>query len=339
MQTEKIFITGGTGFLGAYMLRMLVKKGFAVRALKRATSSMDLVQDVQDQVEWIEGDILEIPVLEDAMQGIDKVYHAAALVSFDPRDKQRLMKINTEGTANVVNVALYRNVKKLAYVSSIAAVGRSANSPIVNENTAWENSKINTQYAISKHLAELEVWRGTAEGLPAVIVNPTIIVGAGNWNASSCKFFQQIDNGLKFYTGGSTGFVEVRDVAHILIKLMESDIQNERYILNAENTSYLQFFQWIARYIHQPPPTVKANQFIKEMVWRVEWLRSLLTGSRPLITKETARTSSHSYQYQNDKIINALQYKFMPIEDAVKAAAAVYLQSKADNLGYGVFDV
>lgn len=336
---EKIFITGGTGFLGSYITRMLVKQGFQVRAMKRASSRLDLLEEVKNQIEWVEGDILDVPFLEDAMEGIDKVYHAAAMVAFDPRDHKKMMKINHEGTANVVNVALYRGVKKLAYVSSIAAIGRSSETPIVHEKTAWETSKLNSQYAISKYLAEQEVWRGTAEGLPAVIVNPSIIVGAGCWDDSSCRLFKQIDTGLKFYTAGATGFVDVRDVANSLIKLMESNIENQRYILNAVNKSYFNFFKLLAQFLEKEPPSIKTNAFLNGIVWRIEWLRSMITGSRPLITKETARSSAHSFQYKNDKIINTLDYQFRSIETSIKETAEAYLQSKIDNQNYGILDI
>ncbi len=337
----KIFITGGTGFLGSYILRKLVKDGFEVRALKRASSRMDLVADVMDKVEWIEGDVLDIPVLEDAMEGVEKVYHAAAMVSFDPRDRKKMLQVNSEGTANIVNVGLYRGVKKLAYVSSIAAVGRSKKTNIVSEKTKWENNDLNTRYAVSKYLAEQEVWRGTVEGLPAVMINPTIIVGAGYWTETSCKMFKQVDDGLKYYTSGQTGFVDVRDAAEILIRLTESEIENQRYIVSGENMAYKDYFELIAKYLEKQPPSVKATDFMKQLVWRMEWLRSKFTGSRPLITKETAKMSSSQFEYENDKIIKTLDFKFNSIENAVKDTAAAFLASKAagkefGTLGFGI---
>lgn len=334
---KRVFITGATGFVGAYILRQLVAAGHEVRALRRSTQRMELVQDIADRVEWIEGDILEIPVLEDAMVGIDEVYHAAAMVSFDPRDRKAMYRVNVEGTTHVVNVALYRGVKKLGYVSSIAAVGRSAQSPIVDETTRWENSKVNTHYAISKYQAEREVWRGTAEGLPAVIVNPTIVVGAGRWGETSCKFFPQIDNGLKYYTSGSGGFVDVRDVAEVLFTLMEGTVQNERFVLVGENMPYLQFFEAIAAALDRKPPHIKATPLMKEVVWRVEWLRAQLTGQRPLITRETARTSSHHFEYRNDKAREQLGFTFRSIAETVAETAAAYQASQAQGRDYAVF--
>ena len=336
---QKVFITGGTGFLGSYLTRKLVKQGFQVRALKRKTSRMDLIEDVKDQIEWVEGDILDISVLEDAMQGIDKVYHGAAIVSFDPRDRKRMMEINVEGTANVVNIALDHGIKKLGYVSSIAAIGRSAESKILSEKSEWENGKNETNYARSKYFAEMEVWRGTAEGLPAVIINPTVIVGAGYWNETSCRLFKQIDDGLKFYTGGKVSLVDVRDVSDVLINLVESEIENERYILNAQTMPYLDFFTKIAQHLDKQPPTIKATQTMKEIVWRLSWLQSRLLESKPLITKETARMASGQYQYTTEKVETALNFKFRNIDTSISETGTCFKTSKANNKTYGVLPV
>ena len=314
-----------------------MKQGHQVRALKRSTSRLDLVADVAEKVEWIEGDILDIVSLEDGMKEVDIVYHTAAFVGFSAKEHARMMKINVEGTANVVNVAMYRGVKKMGYSSSVSALGRLPDSRIVTENTKWENSKINTQYAVSKYLAEQEVWRGTAEGLPAVMVNPTIIVGAGFWDETSVKFFRQMDKGMKFYTEGETGFVDVRDVAELLIRLVDSDIENQKYITNSENLPYKNYMSMIAKSIGKQPPTRLATPLMREIVWRVEALRSMITGSRALITKETARVASHKYSYMNDKIVEALNYEFRPVQETITETAALFQKSKADGTNFGVF--
>ena len=336
---SKIFITGGTGFLGSYILRKLVKQGHEVVALKRSTSRLDLVADVANQVKWIEGDILDIPSLEEGMKGVDFVYHTAAVVGFTKKEHPQMMKINIEGTANVVNVAMYRGVKKLGYSSSVAALGRLPDSRIVTEQTKWENSKINTQYAVSKYLAEQEVWRGTAEGLPAVMVNPTIIVGAGFWDETSVKFFKLMDKGMKFYTEGETGFVDVRDVAELLIRLVDSDIENQKYITNSENLSYKEYMSMIAKSIGKQPPTRLATPLMRQIVWRIEALRSMITGSRPLITKETAKVASHKYSYMNDMIVKAFDYQFKPIQETITETATLFQKSKADGTNFGVFPI
>jgi len=270
MANKQVLVTGGTGFLGAYLLAYLVKKGYQIKAIKRKTSSMDLVKNIQHKIEWLEGDILDTPFLETAMKGVQQVYHAAAIVSFDPRDAAFMLKVNAEGTANLVNAALYEGVEKLVHVSSIAALGRKEFQPNINETAQWENSKENSNYAISKFKAECEVWRGMQEGLKIAILNPSVIIGAGNWKQGSCQLIQKVAKGLQFYPKGSTGFVDVRDVARAAILLMESDISGERYILNGANWSYQKFFTQTALALNQTLQTT-ATAFQKSQAQEVNY--------------------------------------------------------------------
>jgi nucleoside-diphosphate-sugar epimerase len=167
---NKVLVTGATGFLGSYILRLLLKKGYKVRAIRRSSSPMAMLQDIADKVEWVEGDVTDLPFLEEATKDIDYVYHAAAAVSFNSKDKEKMMLVNGIGTENIVNVCLDNGVKKLLHVSSIAALGRKENVTEIDENAQWENSPLNSDYAISKFKAECEVWRGIQEGLNAVII-------------------------------------------------------------------------------------------------------------------------------------------------------------------------
>jgi len=245
-----ILITGATGLVGSHLAFELIRSGHAVRALRRPDSRFEMIkkvfslysdnpEELFSKIEWVDGDILDIFSLEDAMEGAEEVYHCAALVSFLPEDKKRLIRINTEGTANVVNAALEKKIRKLCHVSSIAALGRPEHqSDLIDENLVWKPSKHNSAYAISKYGAEREVWRGTAEGLDAVIVNPSIVLGLAGPGMGSSRIFNTVRDGLKFYPPGKNGFVDVRDVARAMILLMESDIRNERFILNAENLEY-----------------------------------------------------------------------------------------------------
>lgn len=324
-----ILVTGGTGFLGSYLLRYLVKNGEDVRALKRPNSPMDLVRSIEDQVEWVEGDLLDIGSLEDAMKGIRKIYHAAALMSFDPSDREKMNKINIEGTANIVNIALEHPIQKMIHVSSIAALGRTENQINYTEKSHWKNSSLNSSYAISKFHAECEVWRGIEEGLSAAIVNPSVILGSGFWNSGTCKFFGQVDDGLKFYPTGQTGWVDVRDVARIMIELMNSPIEGERFIVSNENIYYQNLLSQIAHTINKKPPTIKATPFLREVAWRTEWLKSKIFSSKPiLITRETAMLSSSRCVYDNSKLLESFNYSFSPIEETIKESAIQYLSSK-----------
>ena len=219
---EKILVTGATGLLGSHLTRLLVKNGRSVRAIRRPTSRMDLVRNIENQVEWMEADVTDLLSLEPVFEGVSHVFHAAAMVSFDPRDREKMTRVNVEGTANVVNLCLDSGVKKLVHVSSVAAIGRVAGKKEVVETNRWERSPANSHYAITKFQAEAEAWRGLAEGLDVAIVNPSIIVGAGFWDEGSIRFFQQIDRGLRFCPPGGSGFVDVRDVARFMVNLMDS---------------------------------------------------------------------------------------------------------------------
>lgn len=329
------FVTGGTGFLGAHLLHCLVDNGERVRALRRPDSNMDLVASIQNKIEWIDGDVLDVVALEDAMQGVDFVFHCAAMVSFDPADRKRMMKINVEGTANVVNAALEAKIKKLLYVSSIAALGRHADKPHVNEKIQWENSPLNTAYGHSKFLAECEVWRGQEEGLQVVIVNPSIIIGAGRWDQASGRFFRQVYQGMKFYPTGVTGFVDVRDVVSAMLQLMDSDIVGERFILSGENLSYKTFLSKIAGYLGKKAPHQKATPLLAALAWRADWLRGKLSGEKPLLTSETARSSSAKVYYDNNKITEALEdFVFTPMDVSIRGTAKRFLEAVKSGRDY-----
>jgi nucleoside-diphosphate-sugar epimerase len=336
----KILITGGTGFLGSYLLRYLVEQGEKVRAIRRSTSSMDLVKSIENQVEWIEADILDVVSLEEAMEGIEQVYHCAAVISFNPKEAKWMKKVNAEGTTNVVNMALRTGVKRFLHVSSIAAIGRNKHSQIVTEETKWERSPLNSNYAVSKMMAEQEAWRGAAEGLEVVAVNPSVIMGSGRWEDGTNGFFNQIWKGLKFYPTGTTGFVDVRDVARAMILLMNSEIVDERYILNGENIDYPTFLTWIAESLNKPKPSIKVNIFLREFAWRSAYLISKITGKKPFLTKETAHSASNTFFYKNDKFQTTFpNFQFTPIQQTIEETAKQYQKSKATETKFAVLGI
>ena len=323
-----ILVTGGTGFLGSYLIRALVAEGKPVRALYRQQPSPRL-QDLSGRIEWVQGDILDVCSPEDAMAGVSQVYHCAAVVSFQAGDKDRLMKINVEGTANVVNMALDAGVKKLLYVSSVAAIGRAKENAAVNEECEWEDSKNNSRYSISKFQGEMEIWRGIAEGLDAVIVNPSIILGAGFWNDGSGALLKNAWKEFPYYTAGVNGFVDVEDVVQVMIRLMDGDISGERFILSADNWSYQQLFTTMARELGKKPPHIAAKPWMAEVVWRIEKIKGMLTGKHPLVTKETARTAQMKVYYENRKVLEALPgFEFRPLEDTIQHIATAFLQER-----------
>ncbi|QJB41008.1 NAD-dependent epimerase/dehydratase family protein [Chitinophaga oryzae] len=323
-----ILVTGGTGFLGSYLIRSLVAAGKPVRALYRKAPSPRL-QDLSGKIEWVQGDILDVCALEDAMQGVTQVYHCAAVVSFQPGHAAGLMKINVEGTANVVNLALDAGVKKLVYVSSVAAIGRAKEQAAIDEDCEWEDSPNNSRYSISKYQGEMEVWRGIAEGLDAVIVNPSIILGAGFWDEGSGTLLKNAWKEFPYYTEGVNGFVDVLDVVKAMVLLMDSPVSGERFILSAGNWGYRQLFTSMAHALGKKPPHIAAKPWMAELVWRLEKVKGLLTGKQPVITKETARTAQLKVYYDNQKILKALpEFTFRPLEETIREISAAFLASR-----------
>ncbi len=333
---KMIFVTGGTGFIGSHLLYHLVSSGKPVRALKRKESSIALTQkifsyytDTPDEllkkIAWADGDILDYYSLLEAFQDVDQVYHTAAVVSFHAADKSNLVRTNVEGTANVVNAALELNIDKLCFMSSIGALGRAGSAGLVTEDTHFKTSAKNSVYSTTKYEAEKEVWRGVAEGLDAVIVNPSIVVGPGNWSQGSPQVFQTMWKGLKFYTTGVNGFIDVNDVAKAMMLLMDGNATGERFILSTENVPYKQFFEWMAMVMGKPAPKYKAGPLLSSIGSEVLKLKGYLTGKRSTITKETAKTANQVYQYSNKKILNETGMQLIPVKESVENTTKLFL--------------
>ena len=322
-----ILVTGGTGLLGSKLLHKLIDNGEKVRALCRKSSRFDLVKSIKDKIEWIEADVLDTPSLETAMEGISKIYHCAAMVSFNPSKREAMYQINIDGTANIVNVALNSNIEKLVHVSSIAALGRVKDGAEIDEKTMWEDSNDNSHYSITKYQSEKEVWRGIAEGLNAVIVNPSIILGEGNWKTDSSSFFSNVYKGMPFFPIGCNGFVDSEDVVEAMVYLMNSKINNERFILSTDNIYYKDLFFLISDQFNKKRPSMPMTKLIGAIIWRLVAVFSFIMGKTPVITKETVNTISKKYFYDNTKIIEA-GFKFRPISETVTRCCKAYLQKK-----------
>jgi dihydroflavonol-4-reductase len=325
-----VLVTGGTGFLGAYIIQQLIQKGYTVKATKRSNSVMPffIEQNIIQQVQWVNTDVLDVVGIEMAMQNVQAVIHAAAIVSFNSKDAARMEQVNVEGTANLVNIAIDNNVKRFVHISSVAALGRTANGETVTDEKEWKDSKINTAYAISKRKAALEVWRGIGEGLPAVILNPSTIIGYGNWNNSSCAIFKNVYNQFPYYTNGVNGFVAVQDVANAAILLMETNITGEQFIINGDNWSFKKLLDTIATGLHKKKPDRHASAFMSQVAWRLEALKALFNNSKPLLTKETARIASSKTFFSNQKILAALPgFSFTPLQQSIEQACKHYLNN------------
>ena len=330
-----IFVTGGTGLVGAHILLKLSQRGEKIKALKRSLSNTCICRNIFirnnalelfNNIIWVDGDITNIVSLQDGMKDCTYIIHCAGIVSFDPLDKEILRKINIEGTANVMNIALSLNMKKVAYVSSVAALGSNPmDDNIVNEEIYSPPTKDASYYAYTKYHAEQEVWRGNAEGMDIVIVNPSIILGPGDWNRGSAKIFQAIHKGLSFYTEGSFGYVDVIDVAEALIQLTFSNIKNERFILNAVNIKYRDIFDRIAKQFNKPLPNIRITPLLQAIIWRLEKVRSFFTRRRPLITKETCNMGMKNRAYSSKKIQKRLDFTFINIDLTIKKYCDWYL--------------
>lgn len=323
-EEKKILITGITGLVGSFTARYFLNSGFQVAGLKRDNSDLSLIKDIHHSIDWFEGDILDILSLERAIEHVNYVVHAAAIVSFAPKDRVSMFKTNVEGTINVVNLCLEKKIKKLCFVSSVAALGRKIpNQNEVNhlikidEKATWEENELNSNYAKTKYLAEIEVWRGQSEGLNSVIVNPSVILGEADWNKSSTQLLKFAFDEHKFYPEGNLNYVDVQDVAECIYKLMLSDISDERFILSAGQITYKAFFEKVAPRFNKRPPSILLGKSLTGIVWRIAAIKSFFTGDAPLITKETALSSSHSFDYSSDKIQKVLNFSFRVLDESL----------------------
>lgn len=323
-----ILVTGASGFLGQHLLEALSQNGEAVRGLYYRHCPGKNFQNV----EWTACNLLDTEEVARVLDDVDRVYHCAATVSFDPKDKNRLIRENVTITENLVNGSLSAKIRKFVHVSSIAALGRQPadrNTRPVNEKDIFEETKANSQYAIGKYLGEMEVWRGMAEGLNAVIVNPSIILGPGDWTKGSAKLMQVCDEEFPWYTEGMTGWVDAKDVVQAMLLLMNSDIANERFILSTGNYTYKDIFSQMALAIGKKPPHKFAGKWLTEIVWRLAFLKSKLKGKEATITRETARTAQEVYRFDNAKFVKAFpEFKFRPVGETIQEMAKAFLKDK-----------
>jgi dihydroflavonol-4-reductase len=321
-----IFVTGGTGFLGSYILQELVLQGRSVRALRRNTTvPFYLHPALLDKISWVQGDILDVNGLMENMEGCNKIIHAAGMVSFNPSDKNKLFQINIEGTANLVNAAIEMGITDFVQISSVSALGRNADSQPIDEEKKWVGTNGQSNYGISKYYGEMEVWRGMGEGLSPLIITPSTLLGYGDWNQTSCGLFKTAYREFSWYMKGSNGFTDVQDTARAIVALMDSGIRNERYIISAENRSYREIFNWMADGFGKRHPSKKAGPFLAGLAWRTEKMKSAFSRHKPLITRESVVIASRQSAYDNHKLLKALpSFRFRSLEDSIFEACAKY---------------
>ncbi|MFT5847077.1 NAD-dependent epimerase/dehydratase family protein [Psychroserpens sp.] len=334
-----ILVTGGTGLVGSHLLFKLVSSGTPVRAIYRRAHKLELVKKVfgyytddadplYNKIEWVEANINDVPSLERAFINITHVYHCAAFISFEPDKYRELRKVNIKGTANIVNLCVSNTVKKLCYISSIAAIGKEPHEDtLITEKTEWNPEDDNSVYAITKYGAEMEVWRGTQEGVDAVIVNPGIILGPGFWNGGgSSSLFKQIYKGLKFYPKGTSSYVDVWNAVDCMTTLMDSSLKNERYILIAENLSFKVFQDKVAKALNVKPAKKEASSFLLSIGWRLDWLTHKLFGKRRKLSKQMAKSISSTTLFDNSKLKEDIDFRFTTVDDSITKVSKYYLE-------------
>ncbi len=330
-----ILVTGGTGLVGSHLLYHLALENDAIKAVYRTEYSLekvknvfsyysDNVDDLFSKIEWILADVTDVPSLEIAFIDVTFVYHCAAVVSFDSREYRMMRQVNIDGTANVVNLSIDKKIKKLCFVSSIAAVGDSIHNNTVTEENEWDVAGNNSGYSITKYGAEMEVWRASQEGIDVVVVNPGVILGPGFWEVNTGSMFSKVHRGFKYYTEGVTGFVGVNDVAKVMLLLMKSSFKNERYILVSENVSFREVFNLIAKGFDRKIPTIKISKSLTTIAWRVDFILSKLTGKRQKLTKEASKSLHRKTYYSSEKLFASTTFEFEPIKHVVDKTCGLF---------------
>ncbi len=326
-----VFVTGATGLVGSFVCRELLKQGSAITALYREESDFALVADIKDKIEWVKGDILDMSVLEKVVAKAEKVIHAAAVISFHKRDLGLMLKTNVEGTSNLINVCLRDNVSQFVYVSSVAALGRTKASKRINENNKWEYSSYNSGYALSKYLAELEVWRGREEGLKVAVVNPSIVLGPGDWDKGSTTLFKYVYDKKSFYPTGSINYIDVRDLVSIILKLMNGNIDGERYIVNAGQMKYKEVFEKIATRFETRAPSKSIEGIWLTLAVILSRIKAVVTGKRPELTSESAKVAGLSIFYENKKVIETFDFKFKALDESLDWTCKLLMDRQAST--------
>ncbi len=323
---NRVFVTGATGLLGKEIVKTLVQNGYSVQALKRPKSK---VENSNHSVSWVEGDLNDFTELIPSISTNEVVIHCAAKVNFNPKRANETIDFNTKVTEEMVNFCLREN-KVLVHISSVASMS-SSNQEVITEDSQFDFQGIQTAYAKSKYFSEMEVWRGINEGLKAVILNPSVLLGIpAKWSKSSGNFWNMIDQGLKYYPTGSTGFVDATDVAQVAIQLLESDCRGQRFILNSEHISFKDFFSQIAHQIGKKAPSKPLTKGRSKWALALSSLASLFGFHSPL-SKPLLQTVSSDISYSNQKIKDYLHIEFTSVQDSILRVSEQFIEDRGGN--------
>lgn len=335
---SKILVTGGTGLVGSHLLYSLVSKGIEPIAIKRKSSNIENVKKVFsyysqnyealfNKITWHECDILDIVSLETIIKDVTHIYHSAALISFNNNDKDKMIEINATGTSNVIDLSVKHKIKRICFVSSIATLGGNSNLAVHEDCLwSWDNQ---SAYAISKHLAEIEVWRGLAEGLSGVIVNPSLIIGPGSWNSGIGTIINKAKLGMPFYPPGSCGVIDVKDLVDIMIKLMNSDITNERFIINSDHMSYKELMGTIAKHLNKKIPYIRLNRSLMKILIGIDMIINKIRGKRIELSTDAVKYTTSEILLDNSKINNAINFNYRDIKKSLIECVDFFVKEKS----------
>jgi len=324
-----ILVTGGTGLVGSHLLYFLLKEERDIRAIYRKSASLEKVklvfsyyteevEELFNKIDWVEANTTDVPALTDAFKGITHVYHAAAFISFNPKHFNYLRKVNIEGTANIVNLCIENKVEKLCYVSSIATLGKELDGSAISEKTEWNQEAKNSVYAITKYGAEMEIWRGSQEGLDVVIVSPGVVLGSGHWKSASGRIFSSVNKGMKYYTTGGSGFVDVYDVVKMMIFLMNSAIKNELYIAVGHNVLYKDLLEKTAKYLNKEAPKKEIAKWKLLVISSLDSIKKTLFGGKRKLLKATVHSLYTISTFNSQKAIEQLPFTFTTLDESLE---------------------
>ena len=315
-------VTGANGFLGVHIIHHLLLQGHKVYAVVRPGASLEEFNKVKryynvgadsySRLSWEECFLYDMEGLHDILINVDYVMHLAGVISYLKKDLTKLMDVNQGYTANIVDACNGAGVKKLLYCSSIAAISKSIKGESVKESNEWNSEIPHSNYGYTKQLGELELWRGTQEGLPTVAINPGIILGYGDWSKGSNKLFGNAQKGFPFYSDGVTGWVGVEDVARISILLCLSEIVDERFLLVSENKSYKEVADLMTTALETKKPFVQIKGTLYKIAYAIVAIKEFL-GLGGMLSKETVRASIAVNHFDNSKVKEALNYEFESI--------------------------
>lgn len=330
-----ILVTGATGTLGAHLLYQLLQSNDKIVALKRENSNTDNVKTIFsfytnepeklfEKIEWRNADISNYIELKDAFENITKVFHCAGYVSFKNKKQNLYAEVNTTGTANIVNLSLEFNIEKLCHVSSIATIGTN-NKIIHTEKDDFNPEQAKTFYSLTKYYGELEVWRGIEEGLNAVIVNPSVIIAPYLLDDKVVKFLKFFaKKGIKYFTLGKKSYIDVNDLAHIMIFLMESEIKNNRFIVSAGDLSFKDIIDIFNRNLNKPE---SKKQLRKSTFRTLNFLNNITSLGNPVINKNIIRYALFDEIYSAEKLKKNVNFEFKSLEKSFTDIIKIY-QSK-----------